>query len=195
MAPRTTGDSVDEVDRIVGRLAGYVPRLADPSRQQAATALVLHPHTERGVSVLFVERAVRRGDRWSGQMALPGGRRDPDDPDLAATAVRETHEEVGVVLGEPVGRLDDVGGRTSALVVSPFVFVVDDEPEVVPDPREVQAAVWIPVDHLRSPEAVTLTFWRGVGPFPALRYRRFVVWGLTHRIVTRFLAVVDGERR
>jgi len=48
--------------------------------------------------VLFIKRATREGDKWNGHVALPGGRRDPEDEDDLATAVRETIEEVGIDL-------------------------------------------------------------------------------------------------
>lgn len=46
--------------------------------------------------ILFIKRALRSGDRWTGHVAFPGGRQDPDDIDDAATSVRETEEEVGL---------------------------------------------------------------------------------------------------
>ena len=48
--------------------------------------------------ILFIKRAGRAGDRWSGHVALPGGRRDPPDLDDRAAAIRETREEVGLDL-------------------------------------------------------------------------------------------------
>ena len=59
--------------------------------------------------VLFIKRAARKGDRWTSHVALPGGRRDPEDADDQAAAVRETIEEVGIDLSSenaiPVGNL------------------------------------------------------------------------------------------
>lgn len=48
--------------------------------------------------VLFIKRASRVGDRWTGHVALPGGKRDPEDVDDKAAAIRETSEEVGLSL-------------------------------------------------------------------------------------------------
>jgi len=50
--------------------------------------------------ILFIKRAARKGDRWTSHIALPGGRRDPEDVDDKAAALRETAEEVGIDLSE-----------------------------------------------------------------------------------------------
>ena len=163
------------------------------TRRAAATALVLHPLAGGEPHVLFIERAIRRGDRWSGHMALPGGRYAASDRDLAETAARETFEEVGVGLPAPIGRLDDTGGRTSNALVATFVYTLADEPEIVVDPREVQGAVWVPLDHLRAASSATRYFHRGLGPFPAIRFERYTIWGLTHRIISGFFRVIDGR--
>lgn len=47
---------------------------------------------------MFIKRAAREGDRWTSHVALPGGKRDPEDEDDKATAVRETSEEIGLDL-------------------------------------------------------------------------------------------------
>jgi len=61
--------------------------------------------------VLFIKRAARSGDRWTSHVALPGGKRDPEDADDKATAIRETMEEVGIDLNDehalPVGNLPE----------------------------------------------------------------------------------------
>lgn len=48
--------------------------------------------------LIFIKRAARKGDRWTSHIALPGGRRDPEDADDQAAAVREAAEEVGIHL-------------------------------------------------------------------------------------------------
>lgn len=179
------------LDRIVDRVRAHEPSTASAWRWQrrAATALILLSRPS-GPEVLFIERASRRGDRWSGQMALPGGFVDEQDEGPLAAAVRETGEEVGVALGQAVGRLDDEGGRVSDVIVSPFVFVLHDDPELELERGEVADAVWVPVTHLASPTARTLHWYRGMGPFPAIDYGSYTIWGLTHRVVTRFLRLV-----
>lgn len=47
---------------------------------------------------VFIKRAARVGDRWTSHVALPGGKRDPEDEDDKAVAIRETSEEIGLDL-------------------------------------------------------------------------------------------------
>lgn len=180
-----------ELDQILARLRSHEPSLASsPIGWRAATAMILADHEQHGPEVLFIERSERAGDRWSGQMALPGGRRDEADPDLAATAAREAREEVGVELEDPVAQLDDVHGRVVTNAVSTFVFTVDGRPDLVLETREVSAAVWIPVATLFDPGAAVRYRYLAVGSFPAIEYQGHVVWGLTYRILEHFAAAL-----
>jgi 8-oxo-dGTP pyrophosphatase MutT (NUDIX family) len=165
------------------RVAVYVPdtRRRDDETWQAATAVVIAPGAG-ALEVAFIERAERPSDRWSGDMALPGGVRDPGDADLAATAARETYEEIGVALGAPDGRLDDQRGRTRRGVVASYVYTLDHRPDLRPDPTEVAAALWIPLPWLFDPAAAIRHRWTGI-PFPAIRHEGRIIWGLTHRIL------------
>jgi 8-oxo-dGTP pyrophosphatase MutT (NUDIX family) len=160
---------------------------------------VLRPHEE--LELLLIKRAERESDPWSGHIALPGGRRDPADTDLIATAFRETAEETGVAAhrgGRLLGGLDEVhprNPRLPSIVVAPFVIGVPAGTTAHPDPREVDAALWVPLSALRDPGAVSeilIELEDGRRAYPSLRYRDYVIWGLTHRIVTQFLEVV-GE--
>lgn len=173
-----TGPSLHEV---VTAVRGHDPDV-DPLDEHftAATALVLADAGDRSPDVLFIERVERPGDRWSGQMALPGGKRDPGDPDLEATARRETHEEVGVELPPAIGRLDDLRGRAGMRGrVATFVHVLDDRPRTVPEPGEVAAIVWIPLAHLFDASNSVRHFHGIMGPFAGIRHGPHTVWGLT----------------
>jgi 8-oxo-dGTP pyrophosphatase MutT (NUDIX family) len=116
----------------------------------AAVAIVL-----RGDDVLLVRRASRSGDPWSGHWAFPGGFGHPEDVDPAATARRESAEELGLALASPVTELrrrwivDPWRRRWVALV--PVVFRIDGDPSLLPAPDEVAEVRWIPASMLSDP--------------------------------------------
>jgi 8-oxo-dGTP pyrophosphatase MutT (NUDIX family) len=153
----------------------------------AAVAILLHEGAE-GLAALFIHRAERAGDTWSGQIAFPGGRREPSDADLRATAIRETAEEIGVDLAaaEPLGVLDDLHPRTPVLppvVVRPFVFALVERPPITVS-VEVQDAFWVPLRELTAPGA------RGkVRSLPAYVVGNHTIWGMTERILSNLLRI------
>jgi len=187
------------IDVIRERLRAHRPA-ATGSKQdaRAAVALVLRDAAE-SAEFIVIHRAHRRGDPWSGHMALPGGRQDRADQDLRTTVARETREEVGVDLaqGELLGHLDDlraVGrGRPLDLIITPFVYAVTGPVTLAPNHREVQSAFWVPLASLHRHE-VRGTYRHSIGgqqlEHPAFVYQGHTIWGLTHRILTGFLDVL-----
>jgi 8-oxo-dGTP pyrophosphatase MutT (NUDIX family) len=166
----------------------------------AAVAVVLRD-TDDGAEFIVIHRAHRAGDPWSGHMALPGGRQQPSDRDLFATAARETCEEVGVDLeryGELLGQLDDLRaigrGRPLDLIITPFVCAVTAPVTLTPNRAEVQSAFWVPLASLHRHEARG-TYRHHFAGFetehPAFLYQGYTIWGLTHRILTRLLDVLQ----
>ncbi len=164
----------------------------------AAVAVILHEGDE-GLEALFIHRAVRAGDTWSGQIAFPGGRREAGDMDLRATAIRETLEEVGVDLtgAERLGVLDDLHPRTPVLppvVVRPFVFALTERPSIVVSP-EVQDAFWVPFLALQAPGVlgeVTIDH-PGIPRrvLPAYTLGNHTIWGMSERILTPLISMVS----
>jgi 8-oxo-dGTP pyrophosphatase MutT (NUDIX family) len=128
-------------------------------------------------------------------MALPGGRREPEDPDLLATAIRETAEEVGVLLQKDnlAGALEDVVPRTPRLppiAIRPFVFLVPRRPPMRIN-AEVADASWVPLDYLLRPgthHSVHLEVSGQSRQVQAFELENAIVWGLTERILSNFLS-------
>ena len=119
-------------------------------------------------------------------MALPGGRREPDDATVYDTARRETLEEVEIDLahGEYLGRLDDMAPRLmpGQLSISTVVVASSEEPGELQQ-AEVRAAFWVPVSELVE-GPVEFDGWPG--RWPAFTYNgSYIIWGLTHRILTQ----------
>jgi 8-oxo-dGTP pyrophosphatase MutT (NUDIX family) len=177
---------VPDAAALAARVAVHRPRIL--GLHWAATALVL-TDTAEGPAVLVIRRLAREGDRWSGDMALPGGKRDPGDVDVVHTAARETWEETRVRVGDPVGRLDDLDSRGSGQRIATVVFTVEGRPDPVPEPAEVADALWLPVAALADEANRTWHRYRGVVHFPSITVGEHMIWGLTHRILTHFMSV------
>lgn len=181
------------LDRLRHRLAGVEAGAGgdDPSLRWAAVALVLVPSPD---ALLLIRRAERAGDPWSGHMALPGGRRAPDDTDLVATAIRETAEEVGLALARAdlLGRLEDLLPRFPTLppvAVRPYVFTLARRPALTLN-AEVAAYRWVYLDHLLHPDtyhSARIDIRGESRDVPAYRLEEAIVWGMTERILTGFL--------
>ncbi len=179
-------------------LAAYEPTLVEVPggpAMQAAVALILHEAPGGDPELLYIERAQVEHDPWSGQMAFPGGRQESRDADLQATAARETLEETGIRLSQPIGRIDDTTGGKAPdwqIVVSTFAYELAERPRLRLN-REVSSAVWVPLSWILNPEsAAQYRFERAGfhGSYPAFRYRRYTVWGLTYRILERFVGIL-----
>lgn len=164
------------------------------SDRWAAVAAILRQAPTGDAEILFMCRAERPGDPWSGHMAFPGGRHEARDPTLLRTAVRETLEEVGLDLdtgGTFLARLPPLqamaNGRSAGLRVVPFVFALDfHRTERLVLNHEVAAAMWAPLGPLARGEATATVehahggaTWR----LPGLRVGDRVVWGLTYRMM------------
>ena len=79
----------------IGKLSETLKQTSESRDANAALVLLLRA-VDQDFQVFFVNRAKDPADTWSGQTALPGGKREPEDPDIRATVVRETLEETNI---------------------------------------------------------------------------------------------------
>ena len=164
----------------------------------AAVALILR-EGERGLEVLFIERASRDGDPWSGDLGFPGGKIEPGDAGPRDAAERETREELGLDLAASryLGRLADIAGAHVPIRVSCFVYGLAGNPSLMPG-GEVRDVFWVPLEDLRDPgrhDTATVRFGGETFQRPAILLPaegKPVLWGITYRLIMQFLAVAIG---
>ena len=191
------------IAHIKSRLQAHRPERFSPksNTRQAAVAVVLRER-DNATEVLFIKRAEKDGDPWSGHMAFPGGHLEPQDADLTAAAMRETHEEIGLVIerSDLIGELSQQRaaprGRPLNMLVAPYVFEIDGDPSFDLN-FEVDEVVWTQLAPMHTGDNHTIENRPVAGTPTSFNGYRLAgghfVWGLTYRMVQSFFEVLDPD--
>ncbi len=179
------------------------PPLPDLQTKQTLPAAVLMPLILDGDiwKLLFIKRTHHIYDRHSGQIAFPGGRADPNDLSLKATALREAQEEIGVnpvdvkILGESCSIT-----TVTDYEVSPFAGLLPWPYQLTLSTEEVEKTILIPIDWLADPDNHQVKSWES--PFghgieiPVVFFNKYageILWGVTAQIVVDFLSMIQNS--
>jgi 8-oxo-dGTP pyrophosphatase MutT (NUDIX family) len=190
------------LDHMTPRLAalGNDPGIAIEGPRASVAAIIRDLPGSESAELFFIRRAEHPQDPWSGHVAFPGGRRDPEDTSLVATAIRETLEEVGIALRpeQLVARLPDVPAfsrsKKGSLVVTPFVFAMREDPRVAHN-VEVATSLWVPVTTLLRGEGKSSFKLDYAGqtydmPCIYLEPGAHKLWGMTYRMLETLLDAI-----
>jgi len=166
------------------------------TKQEAnATVAILLKPNDQDIDILFVKRAENPRDPWSGQIALPGGKRSSKDRNLKETVFREILEETGINLLDRcmlLGVTAPVRSRLNPEIkVLPFVFLLEHEPEIKLNMNELERYYWIPIrDLVRNKRAARFRS----GIHPAFIIGDIKIWGLTFRILKEFFHTLSIDK-
>ena len=167
-----------------GRLT--IPDFTKPPKQSAV--LILFYPDKDGIYFPLIRRP-RYDGAHSGQMALPGGKREKEDEDLIYTALRETCEEIGVCLGKAdvLGVLSEHFIPVTNMIVLPVIGVLHETPIFEPEPNEVEEIFTINLQEFFNRENKKRETWKLRGqdvevPFYLLKHQK--VWGATAMILS-----------
>lgn len=175
---------------LASRLA---PALLAPAE---ARQLPVHGSKEAAVLVAIYEQAGelgtvltrRRSDlrRHAGEISFPGGRRDPGEPELVETALREAHEEIGLLPAtvHVAGALPPTPTIATGYAIHPFVGAISTPQDWMPSEREVEEIIEVPLSVLAGGYGRRRLIRRGI-PFVTDTYELgdSLVWGATARIL------------
>lgn len=184
------------LDGVDGRLREG-PAPGRPGRAAAVLVLV-YPDAGGDGRLVLIERTSYDGHH-SGEISFPGGKAEPEDVDLVATALREAAEEVGLRAADAgvrvVGSLERFWIPVSDFAVTPIVALADRPPVLVGQASEV-ADILEPGLDAFLPGAPIAMVDRTIGDWP-LRYGHFEVdgrsvWGMTARVLSQLGAVLGG---
>lgn len=183
--------------RVRELLAGYEPieQRPDPPLPPAGVLLILHERPT-GPHIIFQKRTDSVRDH-KGQISFPGGASDPEDDSVLQTALRETHEEIGVVPRdiEILGQLDDMA-TISNFLVTPFVGWLERYPyEWTFSHEEVAYLLEVPLSHLQDPRNL-IPDRRVINgreyEFQSYQFGDDLIWGATARMLGNFLDILHA---
>ena len=169
-------------------------------RPRLRRAAVLLPLFEKeGEPHVLLTRRTEEMRSHRGQISFPGGRRDPEDPSLLHTALRETEEEIGLAARDVriLGELDDLLTVTD-YIVTPYVGIIPHPYPFRVSEREIAEMIEAPLDAFLNPVGIRVSSWQ---EYQGKRYRTYffnvgphIVWGATAKILIQLLELAYGFR-
>jgi 8-oxo-dGTP pyrophosphatase MutT (NUDIX family) len=168
-------------DRIA-QLSRRLEPLGNEQDANASVALIMSPEKE-DFAILFVRRIENHSDPWSGQIGLPGGKREIHDKNLQECVIREAFEETEIDLhnGRFLGLLRPIQpANKQGLLVLPFVILFQNKPLIKLSEKELDSFFWVSLQQLNRSRKTIKT---GSLRVPAYIVGKNVIWGLTYRII------------
>ena len=184
-------------DRIKGVIAATQhTRIDDPSLTPAGVMVLIYP--KDGDHCILLQKRSSRVDSHKGEISFPGGKVDPEDGTLLATALRETHEEMGIDPQdiEVLGALDETA-TTTGFCTSPFAGTIPYPYDFHPQEAEVAEVIEVPVSSLMDSANRRDEIRIANGDLqnaPVFTYDGHVIFGATARILQRFLQLLETSR-
>jgi len=182
------------LDKLQSRLNQHNPwRLTADLKPRAEAGVICLLTDEPEPSVILTQRAGKLSTH-AGEVAFPGGKRDPEDVDLVATALREAEEEVGVQADEIqiLGQLSQIYSLHK-LAVTPFVGVVSADVKLTPNPGEIDSIFKTPLSFLLDLDNARIDKFAMVDGrtryVPSWQYQQYEIWGLTAWALAELLNV------
>ena len=165
--------------------------------KRAAVLLLLYPNAKDKVSFVLTRRKVYNGVH-SGQISFPGGKPEKSDDNLWSTALRETHEEIGVSLDQikHLRSLTEIYVPPSNFLIIPYVGYSEKSCVFKPDPSEVDVILEISLQDLiiKTPKITkqATSSW-GTINVPSYVFQHHEVWGATAMILSEFKMLLTAQ--
>lgn len=191
---------MNDIDIIKELLRDRTPRaIMDDDSSYLHAAVLIPLFRENGKLHVILTKRTNRVEHHKGQISFPGGSVDEEDGSLKETALREAHEEIGLLKKdvEVLGQIDDVFTVASNFIVHPFVGLIPHPYPFRINPDEVESVIQTPLElflpnstaHKNDAiEADGMTYYG-----PVFQYRGEIIWGATARIMENLFEII-GEK-
>jgi len=179
-------------DLLQKKLLNYAPRQLTLDYPEAGILVPITDNVSNPEMIFTLRSANLKTHR--GQVAYPGGKRDPEDASLAATALRETHEEIGL----PPDQVNVIAPLSQVvslhrILVTPYVGVVPEEHAYEANPDEIESIFRVPIEFFledKRERTDALGFQNSTLYVPCYKWERFQIWGLSAIVLVDFLNTV-----
>lgn len=143
----------------------------------------------------LIVRSKNERDRHSGQISLPGGKREEMDKDFAETAIRETSEEIGIEKHyvRIIRELSPIYIPPSNFYVYPFISYTKKNPEFILQQSEAVEIIEFPItSFLNLPDSPEIMALPGAGghEVPVINFNGYIIWGATAMILSEFSQLI-----
>ncbi|MBD3907174.1 CoA pyrophosphatase [Chryseobacterium sp. Ch-15] len=143
----------------------------------------------------LIVRSTNERDRHSGQISLPGGKREELDKDFAETAIRETSEEIGIEKHyvRIIRELSPIYIPPSNFYVYPFISYTKKNPEFILQQSEAVEVIEFPItSFLNLPDSPEIMALPGAGghEVPVINFNGYIIWGATAMILSEFSQLI-----
>lgn len=165
--------------------------------KESAVLILLYEKMGK-INFVLTERTVYKGAH-SGQISLPGGKKDASDTSLQHTALRETHEELGIPFSEIeiIAAISHLYIPVSNFLVFPYIGVLKGKPNFVKEEKEVEKIIETPLEMLLDlnneiEKKIKIADQNIQFNTPAYKIKDVEVWGATAMILSEFLEIVKS---
>ena len=169
------------------------------SAKRAAVLCLFYPNQFHETHFMLILRKTYEGVH-SDQVGFPGGKVEEIDSNLLETALRETHEEVGVPPNEVavIKGLTEVYIPPSNYFVKPYLGMIPRTPEFQAQFEEVAALIEVPIqefldDSVRITQSLSTSYAKNI-EVPAFELQGHIVWGATAMILHEFSQLLSSEK-
>lgn len=170
-------------------MAPYRKTGFDSSLNPLNSAVGIHFFFKHEPTLILIERPLTMR-KHAGQIAFPGGKQDEEDKDLVETALRESHEEIGINREKSysIGKLSTVYIPVSNFLVHPFVFVHENRPKLIPNIQEVNQVLEVKISEILNSGSINkadIQLENGIKlkNTPCFLIQNKIVWGATSIIL------------
>jgi 8-oxo-dGTP pyrophosphatase MutT (NUDIX family) len=163
------------------------------------SAVLIPLFKKNGEYYILFTRRTEKVEHHKGQISFPGGRMDPEDPDLLFTALREAQEEMGILKEDVqiLGELDDICTLTD-FCISPFVGLIPYPYPFRVNSEEIEEVIEVPLSNLLNEKKFRGEILERNGqPFPVYyyQYENYTIWGATARILKQLLHLLPQDEK